>query len=230
MLLNPEFPPNGTSATIRVVIVDHLRLLVEALKAVCSPLGPVVVVGTGTRPEQLSGLLESCQPDILLFDACFLNEPVEQILVAERARRDGLRLVLLDDAVRDAHVWAALRLGASGYWTKQESFTEIVARIERVAARETVFCPAVTRRLTGEGANLKLLPDPAATQFQGLTAREFELLPYLARGLTIKQVASLMRLSPSTVDNHKSRIMKKLNVHKTAELTRLAIREGLISS
>lgn len=230
MLVNPSFPANGTSVSIQVVIIDRLRLLAEALKAVCSPLGPVVVVGTGTRAEQVGELLETCQPDILLLDAWFLNEQLEQTLLAEWARHERLRLVLLDDAVHDAHVWAALRLRAAGYWTKQESFTEIVARIERVAASETVFCPAVTRRLTGEGANLRLLPDPAATQFQGLTAREFELLPYLARGMSIKQVASLMRLSPSTVDNHKSRIMKKLNVHKTAELTRLAIREGLITS
>jgi two-component system, NarL family, response regulator NreC len=230
MLIHPAIPATGTSLSIRVVVVDRLRLLAEALKAVCSPLGPVVVVGTGTRAEQLCGLLETFKPNVLLLDVCFLNERTEQALLAERARCVRLRLVLLDDAVHDAHVWAALRLGASGYWTKQESFTEILARIQRVAASETVFCPAVSGRLTGEGENLRLMPDPEASQFQALTAREFELLPYLAQGLSIKQVASLLNLSPSTVDNHKSRIMKKLNVHKTTELTRLAIREGLIAS
>lgn len=230
MLVNPAVPPQGTSASVRVVVVDRLRLLAEALKAVCSPLGPVVVVGTGTRAEQVCELLETYRPAVLLLDACFCDESMEQTLVAQRARYDLMRLVLLDDAVHDAHVLAALRLAASGYWTKQESFREIVARIQRVAAGETVFCPAVTGRLSGEGRNLRLLPNPGASQIQTLTAREFELLPYLARGMSVKQVASLMHLSPSTVDNHKARIMKKLNVHKTAELTRLAIREGLITS
>jgi DNA-binding NarL/FixJ family response regulator len=169
-------------------------------------------------------------PQVVVLDAQFCDEQLEPTLLHERTRRERLRLVLLDDAVHDTHVRTALRLGAAGYWTKQESFIEIADRIQRVAIGETVYCPHVASRLVSDENGLRLAPPDASSRFHQLTPREFELLPHLARGLTVKQVASLMSLSPSTVDNHKSRIMKKLNVHKTAELTRIAIREGLITT
>lgn len=220
---------NGAAA-IRVVVVDRLRLLSETLKAVCSPFGRLTVVGTGTRAEQVPQLIEMFDPQVAVLDAVFCDEPMGQTLLHLRARNTRLQIVLLDDAVHDMHVRAALRLGAAGYWTKQESFTEIVDRIERVAAGETVYCPEVANRLVNDADGPRLTTPVGTGQFQALTAREFELLPHLARGLTVKQVAGLLNISPSTVDNHKSRIMKKLNIHKAAELTRIAIREGIITT
>jgi DNA-binding NarL/FixJ family response regulator len=229
-MLSTSGVPNWSAAAIRVVVVDRLRLLAEVLKAVCSPFGRLTVVGTGTRAAQLLPLIEMFDPHVVLLDAHLCDEHLEQSLLIEQARRDRLRLVLLDDTVHDVRVRAALRLGAAGYWTKQESFAEIAERIQRVAAGETVFCPAVASRLVSEAGGLRLAPPAPSSRFQSLTRREFELLPHLARGLSVKQVASLMSLSPSTVDNHKSRIMKKLDVHKTAELTRIAIHEGVITT
>jgi DNA-binding NarL/FixJ family response regulator len=217
------------SASIRVIVVDRFRLLAEAFKAVCTPITRVNVVGTGTRADQLTSLIEMYEPQVVLLDADFCDERLEQLWPQAQLSRPRLRLVLLDDTVHDARVKAAMRLGAAGYWTKQESFAEITDRISRIAAGETVYCPSVESRLINDGAGIRLAP-AASNQFRALTAREFELLPHLARGLSVKQVASMMSLSPSTVDNHKSRIMKKLNVHKTAELTRIAIREGVIST
>ncbi len=229
-MLSTSEAPNGSVAAIRVVVVDRLRLLAEALKALCSPFGRLRVVGTGTRAEQLLPLIEMFDPQVVMLNAHFCDEHLEQTLMLDRTRRNRLRLVLLDDMVHDIHVRASLRLKAAGYWTKQESFVEIAERIQRVAAGETVFCPAVANRLMPDAGGLRFAPPAASIRFQTLTPREFELLPHLARGLSVKQVASLMSLSPSTVDNHKSRIMKKLNVHKTAELTRIAIREGFITT
>jgi DNA-binding CsgD family transcriptional regulator/nucleotide-binding universal stress UspA family protein len=61
-----------------------------------------------------------------------------------------------------------------------------------------------------------------------LTAREAEVLVYLAQGLTVKECARVLRLSPSTIDNHKSRMMRKLNLHRMVDLARIAVREGLL--
>ena len=138
------------------------------------------------------------------------------------------RLLFLDDSVREIHVRAALQVGAWGYWTKHASFDRIVTAVRRVAAGHKSFCPAVRRILVATPDGLRLDPCPRCPSLGGLTRREIEVLLYLARGLTVRQCAERMQLAQSTVDNHKSRLMKKLGVHKGVELAVLAIREGLL--
>jgi DNA-binding NarL/FixJ family response regulator len=96
-----------------------------------------------------------------------------------------------------------------------------------VSSGVRVFTPTIAERLVLSGSGVQLLP-PVNQLVSNLTPRELEMLVRLAQGYSVKQCASSLGIGNSTAGNHKSRLMKKLGVHKSVELARLAIREGLI--
>jgi len=138
-------------------------------------------------------------------------------------------LIYLDEMVRPAHICSALAAGASGYWTKHASFDQLADGVRRVAAGESSFCPAA-RRYFNSTVNIAHPSHhlPEAAKLSALTRRESQVLMLLAEGLSVRECAQRLELSPSTIDNYKSRLMKKLRVHKVASLVRLAVREGLV--
>ncbi len=140
-----------------------------------------------------------------------------------------MNLLILDEAVRTRNIRIALSMGIRGYWTKHATFTQISVAARRLAAGEHSFCPEVDRYLFRTRRGLRYHPAHTGNPLQLLTPRETELLTLLAQGLTLKQCSQRMNISVNTVDNHKTRLMRKLGVHKSVELARLAVREGLIA-
>ncbi len=145
---------------------------------------------------------------------------------AERAPQ--AKVVLLDDRPLDVNVREALRVGAAGYLTKTQSIGQIESSLRRAVRGERVFAPDVAARLVLSSDGVRLTADAAGNSLARLTPRETDVLIHLAHGMSVKQCAKALGIGTSTAGNHKSRLMKKLNVHKTVELTRLAIREGLV--
>ena len=139
-----------------------------------------------------------------------------------------VRLLLIDDLIRDVYVRLVLSRQADGYVTKRDSFGDVVEVIRQCARGETAFTPMLLPRLrqTVHGWEIHNAHDVPGLHL--LTPRQTEVLVYLAQGLTVKQCSELLGISSSTVDNHKSRIMRRLKIHKLIDLTRFALREGLI--
>ena len=94
---------------------------------------------------------------------------------------------------------------------------------------ERVFAPDIAARLVLSGDGVRLAPGGQGNPLSNLTPRETDVLIRLAQGYSVKQCAHALGIGTSTAGNHKSRMMKKLNVHKTVDLTRLAIHEGLVA-
>ena len=140
----------------------------------------------------------------------------------------NLKIIVLDDAVVDAHAQEALRLELSGYLTKEQPLADVMASLRRARNGERVFIPTIAARLILGGDGLRLEPLHQQGPLSRLTPRERDVLVHVAQGNSVKRCAELLGISPSTVDNHKSRLMRKLHVHKAVELTHFAIREGLI--
>ena len=137
--------------------------------------------------------------------------------------------MILDDAVRTANVRKTLALNIRGYWTKHAAFAQIAQATRRLAAGRRSFCPDVDPYLYRTRHGLRYHPAHTTDPLQALTRRETELLALLVRGLTMKKCSERMGISVNTVDNHKTRLMRKLGVHKTVDLARLAMREGLLA-
>jgi len=120
-------------------------------------------------------------------------------------------------------VEAALRAGAAGYLVKNESSEALIEAVKTVHRGGLYISP-------GAAADLDLVNDAGQTRPLGtLTSREREILQRLAEGLSAKEVAGNLGISIRTAESHRANVMRKLGVHKTAGLVRIAIREGLIA-
>ena len=124
-------------------------------------------------------------------------------------------------------VTGILSAGASGYLTKNCSFDELVTAIRAVAGNKKYLCADVTGMVIDE--SLSDLTHIDSSVSRNLTMREREILQLLAEGKTVKQIAEQLYLSNKTIYTHRDQIMKKLHVNSIAELTKLSIRDGLIT-
>jgi two-component system, NarL family, response regulator NreC len=213
---------------LRLLVVDDHALFCTGLAMMFRAVPEVAEVAVATGVEQAIQVANLLQPDVAILDAAMPSYRGFETarLLAESSV--PCRVLFLDDAVNHAHIRSALRAGALGYWTKHATFDEIAAAVLRVAAGEAAFCPAAAPYFTQAKSGLRFDPGEAATGLAKLTPRELEVLVHLAEGLSVKRCAERMRLSESTVDNHKCHLMRKLGVHSVVELVRLAGREGLV--
>lgn len=141
----------------------------------------------------------------------------------------------------DEHLFPALQFGADGYLLKEDRFEVLVEELQKIVRGQPPLSPAIARRLLhhfrmGEGNSgwgalspaLTGMPTPIEPDHEQLTPRESEVLTYLSKGFTIKEIASLMGIKWFTVNDHIKSIYKKLNVSSRAEAAVLASKQGLV--
>jgi DNA-binding NarL/FixJ family response regulator len=137
-------------------------------------------------------------------------------------------MLFLDQTPNRVRARQAIALGSSGYVLRSRAYEEIVWALIDLLHGLTPLDGFTSGWLqTGRGVHTKI-PSVSPTLAK-LTPRELEVLQLLAQGNSVNECASTLKLAVNTVENHKSRLMKKLDVHKSAQLTLLAVREGLIS-
>jgi DNA-binding NarL/FixJ family response regulator len=169
-------------------------------------------------------------------------------LLAELAHYPATKIVttLYSD---DDHLFPALQCGADGYLLKEDRFEVLVEELQKIVRGQPPLSPAIARRLlthfrhapAGEGAahesgfmsaapftTSKPVPIEKQPDHERLTPRESEVLTYLSKGFTIKEIASLMGIKWFTVNDHIKSIYKKLNVSSRAEAAVLASKQGLV--
>jgi two-component system, NarL family, nitrate/nitrite response regulator NarL len=166
-------------------------------------------------------------------------------LLAELARYPATKIVttLYSD---DEHLFPALQAGADGYLLKEDRFEVLVEELQKIVRGQPPLSPAIARRLLGHfrqgdarhsdsgflstsGLHAsRQIPDPSLAECERLTPRETEVLTYLSKGFTIKEIASLMGIKWFTVNDHIKSIYRKLNVSSRAEAAVLASKQGLV--
>ncbi|MEY4764121.1 MAG: hypothetical protein RI907_794 [Pseudomonadota bacterium] len=162
-------------------------------------------------------------------------------LLTELANYPATRIVttLYSD---DEHLFPALQCGADGYLLKEDRFEVLVEELQKIVRGQPPLSPAIARRLLthfrtgdghgfGGGSQQVVAPPtqaPAPLDHERLTPRESEVLTYLSKGFTIKEIASLMGIKWFTVNDHIKSIYKKLNVSSRAEAAVLASKQGLV--
>ncbi len=214
--------------TTRLLIVDDHVLLLEALVALFAPAKGFSVVATTTAADEAVQLTGDLKPCVVLLDAQMPGQAAFEAARTILRYHKLQRLVFLDDYINAMRISEALRLGAMGYFIRNRSFQQLFEGVRTVSRGIRAFDPDISGRLEATPQGLQLKYAGNQPSLGSLTRREMEVMRYLAQGYSVKQCAERMGLAHSTVDNHKSRLMKKLNLHKVTALTRLAIREGLI--
>lgn len=199
------------------MVVHPVSLLAEALAALLRSSG-LAVAAVATRLHAIEPLLKNSEHAAILCDAETpdLEQPIVLRLIA---RSPHFRFLLLTTS-RNSSQYASWRsMGQVHLISTHEPARTILDRVRRsIKGAEQV---------QGEPAHGSA-HEASDHPLQLLTKRERQILPLVAGGLTVREVADQLGLSPSTVDNHKARIMQKLGVHKVPQLTRIALRAGLL--
>lgn len=216
-----------TNTRKRLLIADDHELMLAGISQILAP--DFDIVGTAADGRTLIEKTKTLAPDIIVVDIGMpeLNgvEATRQIMeVAPQTR-----VVVLTQQLSSTHVQAAFRAGARAYVAKQAAATELVEAASAVLrGRYYVTSLAVpTQGTRPVGGTMDT--NPAELFGDGLTRRQREVLELVAKGRSAKEIASALNISVKTVDFHKGILMDELGLRTTAELTRYAIANGIVS-
>ncbi len=212
---------------VRVVLADDHALVREGIRHVLDADASIEVVGEAANGADAVALALEHLPDVVLLD---ITMPGENGLRAAARLREALpsaRILMLSMHDNAEYVREGMRIGTHGYLLKDSAGEELRAAIRAVHAGGTFFSPAVVRRLTSTPEVPP--PAPAHAQLQLLTPRERDVLQGIADGQTNKAIAAELGISRRTVEAHRESLMRKLEIHNVAGLTRFALEVGLLS-
>jgi NarL family two-component system response regulator LiaR len=216
------------SLVLKVVVVDDHDLFREMLKERLGLVAGVTVVGDYSGAAEMMAHFDKLSPDILILDIDMPGLSVFEAVRQLQNRGFTFRVLFLSAFLRDSYIEQALEVGASAYVVKSQSFENLVEGIRSVSAGRHYFSPEVQARLVISSGGVSL-SSGRQTRLHLLTEREVEVLRLLAQAHPKKSIARELDISIKTVDHHATNIMVKLDIHDRVELTRYAIREGLIA-
>ena len=209
----------------RVLLGDDHTLVLDGFRKLLEDR--CEVVGTAEDGRTLLRMAQELQPDIVTLD---ISMP--QLNGVDAARKlkkilPRIKLIFVTMHADPAYVNEAFKAGASGYLLKRSAGSELLQAIQSVMDGQCYVTPLVAKGLVQSvitGGRPQVLKDKL------LTARQREVLQLVAEGMTVKEIASALNLSPKTIEFHKSQIMTELDLHTTAELTKYALVHGLLAS
>jgi DNA-binding NarL/FixJ family response regulator len=213
--------------TISVLLADDHALVRESLSTWLKSAGDMRVLGEVGSADEALAIAVRERPDVILLDIDMPGLLAFDAVRTIRSRCPDTRIIMLSGFFNDRYIEDALAAEASGYMTKSEPPQAVLKAIRTVAAGGVYFSPEVQARIVVDSSGARLASRDAVTRSSTLTPRELEVLRYIARGLSKKDIAGIMHLSVKTVDNHSTSLMTKLNIHDRVDLARYAIREGL---
>jgi two-component system response regulator NreC len=214
---------------IRILIVDDHTIVREGVRILLEAQPDMQVAGEAADGQAAIALVRELQPAIVLIDIAM---PVLNGLEATRAiKREfpQIQVIGLTMYESDEYFFQLLNAGASGYVLKKAASGDLLAAIRAVHAGDVFLYPSVARRLVSDYMT-RVKSGEEKTSYDGLTAREREVLKLIAEGHTNQAIADKLIISPSTVQTHRTRIMQRLNLQTRAELIQYARRKGLLDS
>jgi DNA-binding NarL/FixJ family response regulator len=209
---------------IRILIADDHPVVRKGLSSCLSQVQQIAIVGEAINGQDALRKAKELTPDLVLMD---IDMPLLNGLTAAdilRKENPTVKVLILSMHNDSDYVLRILQSGARGYVLKQAPTEELVKAIETIHSGETFFSQDVARLALNQ-----FVRGPGEGPHTGqISAREREVLIAIAEGLSNKEIASRLGVGVRTVETHRERIMRKLNIHSIAGLTRFAISKGLI--
>jgi len=211
---------------VKVALIDDHPIVRQGLRNLLQTEPSFQVVAEADDGITGLELVQRVRPDVLIVDLMMpgLNglDLIKQVLKP----LPRLRIVVLSMQSADSYVVEALNSGAAGYVLKETGPSEIIQAIKAVVAGDRYLSPKLAQRVLDSSTGRKKIADP----YDSLTPREREILHLIVEGHTSAQIAGRLVLSPRTVELHRSRIMKKLDLHNQTDIFRYALERGLLST
>jgi two-component system, NarL family, invasion response regulator UvrY len=210
------------AARIRVMLADDHPIVMGGF-AMSLAAPDIEVVAQARTPEEAIETFHAERPDVLILDIRF-GEQLTGLDVARRLLADtpDARIVFLTQFDQDSLIKECYRIGGRAFITKDCDPEELAAAVRRAHGGELYFMPAIAERL----ASLSVKGDVSPQAL--LDERSLEIFTLMAEGLTNAEIAERLDVSSKTISNASQAVKEKLGVHRPADITRLAVRHGLI--
>lgn len=210
---------------IRVLVADDHTILREGLVSLLNQSGDCQVVAQAADGMAAIELAHQSHPDVVVLDISMPK--LNGIEVVRRLSREleTLRILVLTMHSEEEYVLHVVRAGAAGFLLKDSASNELLAAVRALAAGRGYFGTHASKVLAMQVQQPRaMLDDP----YRGLTPREREVFHLIVEGMTTKEIAKRLAVSTKTAENHRSRVLDKLEVRNAAEVIRYAVRHGLM--
>lgn len=215
---------------VTIFIADDHSILRDGLKLILSAEPGYEVVGESGDGKETIDMVEKLVPDITILDISMPTMSGIEITRYLRKYVPETRIIILSRHDKNEYVNQLLKFGISGYILKDDAGEDLIRAIEEVLKGNMYLSPRIATYIVndyvtaGEEKDEKRMHNP----FDVLSSREREILKLIAEGNKSDEIAATLRISSQTVKTHRANIMKKLNIHKTADLVYYAIKNGFV--
>jgi DNA-binding NarL/FixJ family response regulator len=222
--------------TIRIIIVDEQPLFREGIRATLERMGDCVIVGESTDASDILELARLGNPDVALIDAGLTSsDPLD---IARQARHlvPRMAIIMLTPSEDEERLFQSIKVGAAAYYTRSITPGELVEAVRKVSHGEYLINddvlskPQLASRVLKSFRELTVEEEDTDQKdsYSPLSSREVEILDYIARGNSNKEIAKSLKISDQTVKNHITSILKKLSVSDRTAAVVHALRHGWI--
>ncbi len=215
---------------LQILIADDHEVARRGIRALLESHPGWEVCGEARDGREAVEFAASLNPDVILLDIGMPNlnglEAARQIL----ATSPEVAILILTMHDSDNVIREVLRAGARGFLLKSDAGRDLLNAVEALQTQRTFFTQRVSQMVLDGFLNRDKVDDTDTLDLAGeaLTAREREVIQLLAEGKTSKEVAVVLNLSVKTAETHRTNLMRKLGLHSVADLTRYAVRNGIV--
>jgi len=216
---------SATKETIRVLVADDHPVVRKGLQSCLNKQSRLKLVGEASDGDEAVQKALELLPDVVLMD---ISMPRMNGLTATellRQQAPHVKVLVLSVHNNREYIFRIIQAGAHGYVSKEASPEELLQAIESVHSGETFFSAEIAKATLHQLVQHGGKPD----SFAQLTAREREVLVLIAEGQSNKEIANHLGIGVRTIETHRERIMRRLDIHSVAGLTKFAIANGLVS-
>jgi DNA-binding NarL/FixJ family response regulator len=222
--------------TIRVIIIDEQPLFREGVRATLERMGDCVIVGESTDAADVLEIARTCNPDVALIDAGLVSSDPLEIARQMRHIAPRVAIIILTPSEDEERLFQSIKVGAAAYSTRNIGPEELAETVRKVShgeylIRDDVLSkPQLASRVLKSFRELTVEEEEGETKdlYSPLSSREVEILDYIARGNSNKEIAKSLKISDQTVKNHITSILKKLSVNDRTAAVVHALRHGWI--
>ncbi len=216
--------PSGTQYSVmKILIADDHSIVRRGLRQILLDLNIFSTIEEATDGNEALDKIKGESYDFVILDISMPGLSGLDILEKLKALGIKRNILILSVYPQNQYAIRALRLGASGYLSKESAFNELELAIQRISLGQKYISSEIAEKLA---FNLK--DDPEILLHEKLSEREFQIMCMLAQGVSVTEIARKLNISDKTVSTHRIRTLQKMDMKKNAELTLYAIKNGLL--
>jgi two-component system, NarL family, invasion response regulator UvrY len=208
---------------MKILICDDHKIVRDGLRQILLQLAEVEYIGEAGDGDETLDLLKKEHFDIVLLDISLPGRSGLEVLLSIKAKWPGINVLILSMHPQEQYAIRALKLGASGYLTKDTASEELLVAVKKVGAGGKFISQAFAEKIA-----FQFEKDSTLKEHEILSTREFEIMIKLAVGKPLQEIGNELFISVKTVSTYRSRIMKKMGTKNNADLTRYCISNSLI--